>query len=100
MKVNISPKRIFHLILLIFSTYVLSQILIRKLEWTPLSAYGLGCTIVVQVNNAILTLFELDTLGDRGVKGKDAHKARESDSERRRWKTGGTKAESLARKKK
>ncbi|KAL7475352.1 hypothetical protein ACHAWX_000062, partial [Stephanocyclus meneghinianus] len=76
------------------------QILIRKLEWTPLSAYGLGCTIVVQASNAILTLFELDTLGDRGVKGKDANKARETDWEGRRRKSGAVKAGSLARKKK
>lgn len=100
MKVNISPKRIFHLILLIFSTHVLSQILIRKLEWSLLSAYGLGCTVVVQVNNAILTLFESDTLVDRAVKGKDANKARETDSEGRRLKSGAVKAGSLARKKK
>lgn len=52
------------------------------------------------MNNAILTLFESDTLVDRAVKGKDANKARETDSEGRRLKSGAVKAGSLARKKK
>lgn len=64
MRVNLSPTRIFHLAILTASTYVLGQIVIHKLEWTPLSAYGFGCTIVVQINNAILKILEMDPTED------------------------------------
>lgn len=66
MNVNISPRRIIHLLLLILFTYLLGQVLIVKLDWTPLSAYGFGCTIVVQINNGILWLFDKEAQAKSG----------------------------------
>ena len=35
-------------------SFILAQILIRKLGWTPLSAYGIATTITTTINNAII----------------------------------------------
>ena len=44
---------------------MLGQLLVHKMDWTPLSAYGFGCTIVIQLNNAILKISEESTDGDK-----------------------------------
>ena len=98
MKVNISPERILHFIALTISTYLIGKLLITKLDWTPLSAYGLGCTIVVQVNNAILKISEADP-SDSGDGGNDAKIGRERTLERRRRKAEST-SDGVNRKKK
>ena len=83
MRVNLSPTRIFHLVILTASTYILGQILIHKLDWTPLSAYGFGCTIVVQINNTILHISDTDP-PEGNDKDIDIPSGRERVVERRR----------------
>jgi hypothetical protein len=83
MRLNITPLRIFHLIILTISTYGLGQLLIFKLQWTPLSAYGFGCTIIVQINNAILAVLDESK--------KETTEGREHAQERRKHKAGGNR---------
>ena len=54
MKVTFDFIRILHLILLIVLTIVFGQILIQRYDWTSLTAYGLTCSIVCQINNVFL----------------------------------------------
>lgn len=56
MKVSIDLKKVLHLILLIVFTITFGQLLIQHYEWKPLSAYGLTCSLVCQISNAILKL--------------------------------------------
>jgi hypothetical protein len=91
MKVNLSPQRICHLLLLTSASYAIGQLLILKLEWTPLSAYGFGCTLVVQVNNAILKILESDNLVNES---KDVVSGRERVLERRKLRAEGTNGSS------
>jgi hypothetical protein len=80
MRLNITPLRIFHLIIFKISTYGLGQLLIFKLQWTPLSAYGFGCTIIVQINNAILAILDESK--------KETNEGREHAQEQRRQNAG------------
>ena len=88
MKINLSWQRICHLILLSSSTYALGKLLIRTLEWTPLSAYGFGCTVIVQINNAILSIIETEVIY-KDNRSKDVIGGRERGRERRKQKGGG-----------
>mmetsp|Transcript_15715 Transcript_15715/g.33228 ORF Transcript_15715/g.33228 Transcript_15715/m.33228 type:complete len:95 (+) Transcript_15715:180-464(+) len=53
MKINLDRWRILHLLVLMGISFVLAEILIAKMGWTGLSAYGFACTITTQINNAI-----------------------------------------------
>ncbi|KAL7527882.1 hypothetical protein ACHAWF_002347 [Thalassiosira exigua] len=53
MKVTIDRYRILHLILLIICSFILAEILIKKLGWSRLSAYGFACTLTSQISQAI-----------------------------------------------
>jgi hypothetical protein len=55
-KISIDSTRLAHLMLLLFFTYVCGQFLIQTWEWTNLTAYGLSCSIVCQISNAVLRL--------------------------------------------
>lgn len=54
MKVTFHYIRILHLLLLIILTIIFGQILIQRYEWTSLTAYGLSCSIVCQINSIVL----------------------------------------------
>ena len=60
MKINLEWKRILHLIVLIIFTGLLGQILIKRFEWKQLSAYGLSCSLVCQISNAIFKINEMN----------------------------------------
>ncbi len=75
MKVTINHNRILHLFLLVVCTHFIARFLIRAWRWTPLSAYGLACTITTQVSNAIMGCNVEHTNGgiedkEREVKGE------------------------------
>ena len=59
MKVTFDYRRILHLLLLIVFTVAFGQILIQRYEWTSLTAYGLTCSIVCQINNVILNFQDI-----------------------------------------
>ena len=59
MKVTFDYRRILHLLLLIVFTVTFGQILIQRYEWTSLTAYGLTCSIVCQINNVILNFQDI-----------------------------------------
>jgi hypothetical protein len=48
-----------HLLLLITLTYTFGKVLIDIYEWTPLSAYGLTCSLVCQLSNVFLKVREM-----------------------------------------
>lgn len=77
MKVNFDATRIAHLLALLFFTYLGGRLLVSYLEWTPLSAYGLSCTVSVQINNAILFLKEGGSLSDLSDNIKDDDEKKE-----------------------
>lgn len=52
MKVTIDRYRILHLVLLMACSFVLGEILIAKMGWAPLSAYGFACTVTSQISSA------------------------------------------------
>jgi len=58
MQVTLDTTRILHLIALLISSFVLAKILQLKLDWTPLSAWGLGITLSCQVSNAIMKIMD------------------------------------------
>ncbi len=58
MKVTIDASRILHLFLLITLSAAGAIMLVSYLEWTPLAAFGLSCTVVTQVSNLFLTTNE------------------------------------------
>lgn len=62
MKVTIDIKRVLHLLLLILLTLTFGGLLIQRYDWKPLSAYGLACSIVCQINNVILKFHEISSL--------------------------------------
>lgn len=62
-----------------------------------MSAYGFGCTLVVQVNNAILKILESDSLVNES---KDVSNGRERVLERRKQRAEGTVGSSSSKKKK
>ena len=53
MKITFDRYRILHLFLLMACTFILAEILIAKIYWSKLSAYGFACTVVTQINNAM-----------------------------------------------
>ena len=54
MEVTIDRYRVLHLIVLMFSSYIIAKIFILKWEWSSLSAYGFGVTITTQISNVII----------------------------------------------
>ena len=58
MQVTIDAKRILHLLVLLLSSFVIAKLLQSKLDWKPLSAWGLGISISCQVSNAILAIMD------------------------------------------
>lgn len=59
MNIVFDMYRGLHLLLLVTLTYTLGKALIDKYEWTPLSAYGLTCSLVCQLSNVILKVREM-----------------------------------------
>lgn len=62
MKVTIDFKRILHLLLLIVLTLTFGGLLIQRYDWKPLSAYGLACSVVCQINNIILKFRDISSV--------------------------------------
>lgn len=58
MQVTLDAQRILHLFALLLSSFLIAKLLQVKLEWTPLSAWGLGISISCQVSNAILKIMD------------------------------------------
>jgi hypothetical protein len=58
MQVTLDSTRILHLIALLLSSFLIAKILQFKLDWTPLSAWGLGITLSCQVSNAIMKIMD------------------------------------------
>ena len=81
MKVTIDRYRILHLLLLMGTSFVLAETLIHKLEWTPLSAYGLACTLTTQISSALYGQTEEDDVNAADAKRKEK---RERVAEKRR----------------
>ena len=59
MKVTFDLKRLLHLIILITLTVTVGRHLIEHYEWKPLSAYGMSCSLVCQISNVLLKLYEM-----------------------------------------
>mmetsp|Transcript_735 Transcript_735/g.1759 ORF Transcript_735/g.1759 Transcript_735/m.1759 type:complete len:99 (-) Transcript_735:31-327(-) len=53
MKINTELERWVHLFVLIAFSALGGWAIARFLEWTPLAAFGLACTVTCQVNNAM-----------------------------------------------
>lgn len=70
MKVTFDRYRILHLILLMACSWVLAKILIAKLEWTAMSAYGFACTLTTQINQAINSAKKDDDGDNNGAEKK------------------------------
>jgi len=56
MEVTIDRYRVLHLIVLMFTSYIIAKILILKWDWSSMSAYGFGVTISTQISNAMHTI--------------------------------------------
>ena len=56
MKVHLDITRILHLIILLAGTALGGKVLTQYFGWSYLSGYGLACSLVCQVSNAILKL--------------------------------------------
>jgi len=54
MKVTLDATRIAHLLALIASSLVGAYLLVTLLEWTPMAAFGMACTLSTQLSNIVL----------------------------------------------
>jgi hypothetical protein len=61
MKVNFDVSRIGHLVLLIGLSWGGSSLLVRYLEWTHLSAFAFCCTMMCQLSNVVLNVWNHGT---------------------------------------
>ena len=90
MKVTIERYRVLHLLVLTGCSFVLAEILIHKLGWTALSAYGMACTFTSQVSSAIYAQTEEEEVDAAELKRKEKReRVAEKRRERRIW-TGGS----------
>jgi hypothetical protein len=60
MKINTSLDRWLHLFVLFAFTGIGGFVLIHYLEWTPLTAFGVSCTVTCQVNSLLRNLSDDD----------------------------------------
>ena len=58
MKVNLDPSRFVHLFVLLGFTGVVATFLQSYLDWSPMAAYGVACTVVVQCSEALMSVLE------------------------------------------
>jgi len=88
MKVTIDRYRILHLVMLMICSYLLAEALIAKMEWTPLSAYGLACTITTQISNGINSQYNEDEANSPVEKRREDKRERVLEKRRERRTTG------------
>ena len=83
MEVTIDRYRVLHLVLLMFSSFIIAKILILKWEWSLLSAYGFGVTISTQVSNSISKIIEDESNSTEDKKREEKRERVEKRRERR-----------------
>ena len=83
MEVTIDRYRVLHLVLLMFSSFIIAKILISKWEWSSLSAYGFGVTISTQVSNALSKIIEDESNSTVDKKREEKRERVEQRRERR-----------------
>ncbi|KAL7499539.1 hypothetical protein ACHAWT_009075 [Skeletonema menzelii] len=97
MQVTLDAQRILHLIALLLSSFIIAKLLQVKLEWSPLSAWGLGISISCQVSNAILKIMDPDSsinnLDDNEKKWQEERKRELEKRKERRIKGNNDKKE-------
>jgi hypothetical protein len=58
MKVTIDSTRVLHLLLLMGLSWLGGSLLMHYLEWSFFSAFGLSTTVVCQVSNSLMQLYQ------------------------------------------
>jgi hypothetical protein len=84
MQVTLNSTRIFHLAVLILSSFLIAKILQLKLDWTPLSAWGLGITISCQVSNAIMKITDPENNNNNSDENEKWQQQRKRELEKRK----------------
>mmetsp|Transcript_752 Transcript_752/g.1012 ORF Transcript_752/g.1012 Transcript_752/m.1012 type:complete len:100 (-) Transcript_752:81-380(-) len=71
MQVTLDAQRILHLLALLLSSFLIAKLLQLKLEWKPLSAWGLGISISCQVSNAIMKIVDPESTMNNSADDKE-----------------------------
>jgi hypothetical protein len=69
-EISLDWNRAAHLILLVSLTFLFGRLLINRLGWGNMAAYGASCSIVCQISNVIMKLWMEDGLQEND-KDKD-----------------------------